>query len=130
MVHPPRLEVDLGSETVTGVTAIIQNAEPYTYFGNRPVQMGEGAQLDSRDLAGLVLKRATPLEIPTITWRALSKRAHLIHHRQVHGFAGMTRLRVRSADKRPLPLQVDGDYIGEVPEADFSVHPAGMLVVA
>ncbi len=41
-----------------------------------------------------------------------------------------TSLRVRSADERSLPLQVDGDYIGEVAEADFSVLPGGMLVVA
>jgi diacylglycerol kinase family enzyme len=130
MIHPPRLEADLGDERVTGVTAIVQNAEPYTYFGNRPVRMGEGAELDSGDLAGLVLKRATPLEIPTITWRALSKRAHLVRHRQVRGFSGLTSLRMRSADERPLPLQVDGDYIGEVREAVFSVLPGGMLVVA
>jgi hypothetical protein len=39
-------------------------------------------------------------------------------------------LRVRSADERDVPLQVDGDYIGTVHEADFSVLPGGMLVVA
>jgi diacylglycerol kinase family enzyme len=130
MVHPPRLEAELGEETVPGVTAIVQNAEPYTYFGNRPVHMGEGATLDSGDLAGVVLQRAWPIDIPTITWRALSERARLVRHRQVHGFAGLKVLRVRSADERPLPLQVDGDYIGTVAEADFSVLPGGMLVVA
>jgi diacylglycerol kinase family enzyme len=130
MVHPPRLEAELGDETVPGVTAIVQNAEPYTYFGNRPVHMGEGATLGSGDLAGVVLQRAWPIDIPTITWRALSKWARLVNHRQVHGFAGLESLRVRSADERPLPLQVDGDYIGAVAEADFSVQPGGMLVVA
>ncbi len=130
IVHPPRLEAELDGQTIPGVTAIVQNAEPYTYFGNRPVHMGEGAKLDSGDLAGLVLQRAGPLEIPTITWRALSKRARLVRHRRVHGFAGLQSLRVRSADERPLPLQVDGDYIGEVQEADFSVLPEGILVVA
>jgi diacylglycerol kinase family enzyme len=130
MVHPPRLEADLGDETVPGVTAIVQNAAPYTYFGNRPVHMGEGATLDSGDLAGVVLQRAWPIDIPTITWRALSKRARLVRHRQVHGFTGLGSLRVRSADERDLPLQVDGDYIGTVAEANFSLLPGGMLVVA
>ena len=37
---------------------------------------------------------------------------------------------VRSADGRPLPLQVDGDYIGEVHEAEFSVARGGILVIA
>ena len=88
VVHPPRLEAELDGETVPGVTAIVQNAEPYTYFGNRPVHMGEGATLDSGDLAGVVLQRASPIDIPTITWRALSKRARLVKHRRVHGFRG------------------------------------------
>jgi diacylglycerol kinase family enzyme len=130
MLHPPRLEAALGAETVSGITAIIQNAAPYTYFGDRPVQMGEGAGLHSGDLAGVILQRAGPLEIPTVTWRALSKRARVGDHRRVHGFAGLTSLRIRSADERALPLQVDGDYIGTVHEAPFAVLPDGMLVVA
>src|SRR5947209_1575267 len=33
LLHPPSLEVKLGEHAVTGVTAIVQNAAPYTYFG-------------------------------------------------------------------------------------------------
>jgi diacylglycerol kinase family enzyme len=130
LVRPPKLEVELASERVRGVTAIVQNAAPYTYFGDRPVHMGEGATLDSGDLAGVVLKRATPFEIPTIIWRALSERARLAKHRQVFPFSGVDGLTVRSLDDRPLPLQVDGDYIGEAPEAVFAVRPGGIMVVA
>jgi diacylglycerol kinase family enzyme len=92
--------------------------------------MAEGAALDSGDLAGVVLLRASPIDIPTVTWRALSKRARVVKHRQVHSFRDVESVRVRSADERLLPLQVDGDYIGDVPEADFSVLPGGMLVLA
>jgi diacylglycerol kinase family enzyme len=130
LVRPPRLEVELGDERVPGVTAIIQNAEPYTFFGKRPVHMGEGASLESGDLAGVVLERAGPLDVATISWRALSKRARLVRHRRVRGFSGIDHLRVSSADERALPLQVDGDYIGEVHEAAFEVVPRGMLVVS
>jgi diacylglycerol kinase family enzyme len=130
LLHPPRLEADLGDACVEGMTAIVQNAAPYTFFGERPVHMGEGASLDSGDLAGVVLLRGTPIDIPTITWRALSKRARVSRHRKVHAFSGRTSLRVRSLDDRPLPLQVDGDYIGEAGEAEFSVRPRGFLVVA
>ena len=35
-------------------------------------------------------------------------------HRQVDRLRELTELTVRSADGRPLPLQVDGDYLGEV----------------
>jgi diacylglycerol kinase family enzyme len=130
LLHPPRLEVALGEERVRGVTAIVQNAAPYTFFGDRPVHMGEGAELDSGDLAGVVLERASPIDIPTIIWRALSKRARLARHRRVRSFSGLAGLSVRSLDERSLPLQVDGDYIGEVEDATFSVTPRGIAVVS
>ena len=130
LLHPPQLEVELGDEHVNGVTAIVQNADPYTYFGGRPVHMGEGATLDSADLAGVVLTRASPIDIPTITARALSKRARVTQHRRVRPFSGLDQVHVRSRDERPLPIQVDGDYIGEARDALFVVKPKAMLVVA
>jgi diacylglycerol kinase family enzyme len=130
LVRPPRLEAELTDETIEGVTAIVQNAAPYTYFGHRPVEIGEGATLDSGDLAGVVLMRASPIDVPTITWRALSKRAQIARHRKVRPFSGIDRLRVRSLDERPLPLQVDGDYIGEAATVEFGVTRAGLRVVA
>jgi diacylglycerol kinase family enzyme len=36
---------------------------------------------------------------------------------------------VRSADERPVPVQVDGDYIGGHEEAVFSVLPGGLRVL-
>lgn len=130
LIHPPRLQAAVGNETVTGVTTIVQNAAQYTYFGDRPVEMGEGATLDSGDLSGVVLRRARPIDVPTIIWRSLSKRARVSRHRQVRAFTTLTEVSVRSLDERRLPLQVDGDYIGEVEEAVFGVTPRGLAVVA
>jgi len=130
LVHPPRLEAELGDETVAGVTTIVQNTTPYTYFGDRPVEMGEGATLHSGDLAGLVLDRARPIDVPTILARSLSSRFKVSRHRHVHPIRGLGELRVRTADDRPLPLQVDGDYIGDVEEAAFGVTPDGLAVVS
>jgi len=130
LIHPPRLEAQLGPERVRGVTAIVQNAAPYTYFGNRPVEIGEGASLQSGDLSGVVLQRASPADIPTITWRALSKRARVIRHRRVYPFTGLHGLSIRSLDGRPLPVQVDGDYIGQTTEVQFEAKPRGIWVVA
>jgi diacylglycerol kinase family enzyme len=130
LVRPPRLEAELDGERVRGVTAIVQNGSPYTYFGERPVQLVEGAELHSGDLAAIVLQRARPIDMPTIAWRALSKRARVARHRHIHPFTALAGLRVRSCDERPLPLQVDGDYIGEACEAAFSVIPNGITVVS
>jgi diacylglycerol kinase family enzyme len=130
LLRPPRLEAQLGDERVAGVTAIVQSADPYTYFGDRPVHMGEGATLESGDLAGVVLRRASPIDVPTITWRALSRRVRLAQHRRVHAFSGLQQLRIVSLDERPLPLQVDGDYIGAVHAAVFEAKPRAMLVIS
>ena len=130
LIRPPRLRAELGGDTVEGVTAIVQNAHPYTYFGDRAVRMAEGAALDSGDLAAIVLRRANPLDVPSISWRALSGRAHLVRHRHVHGYRGLAELRITSQDDRALPLQVDGDYIGDVDEAVFTCVPNGILVVS
>jgi diacylglycerol kinase family enzyme len=130
LINPVRMEARIGGKRIEGVTTIVQNASPYTYFGNRPVHMGEGAELDSSDLAGIVLRSARPIHVPTIIWRALSRRARVVRHRQVEPFSGVTHLELRSLDDRPIPLQVDGDYIGEVHEALFGVTPRGIAVVA
>ncbi len=129
LLHPPRLEAEFRDQRMVGVTTIVQKAAPYTYFGDRPVQLGEGATLESGDLSGVVLGRASPVDVPTLIWRALARRPHFIRHRQVHGFAGVESLRVRSLDDRPLPLQVDGDYVGEVGSAEFGVLPGGLVVL-
>src|SRR5947209_7985806 len=130
LIRPPRMETTLDGETIRGVTTIVQNGSPYTYFGNRPVEMGEGATLHSGDLSGVVLTRASPVDIPTIIWRALSGEARLPRHRRVRGFTGLPGLHVRSLADRELPLQVDGDYIGTAPEVDFRVEPRGITLVA
>jgi diacylglycerol kinase family enzyme len=130
LFRPARMEVTVGGETVTGVTTVVQNGVPYTYFGSRPVNVGEGADLESGDLSGAVLERGTPIDIPTVIWRALSPRARVAGHRHVHAFEGVRELSVRSLDERPLPLQVDGDFIGDVPEARFGISPGGLAVLA
>jgi diacylglycerol kinase family enzyme len=124
------LEAQVGDETIAGVTVLVQNSTPYTYFGDRPVEMAEGATLTSGDLAGAVLDRARPTDVPTILGRAMSSRLKVSHHRHVHPFSGVDGLRVRSRDERALPLQVDGDYLGEVHEAVFGVTPRGIAVVS
>jgi diacylglycerol kinase family enzyme len=130
LLRPPRLEVRSGEETLAGVTAIVQNGSPFTYFQNRPIEIAEDATLDSGMLASGVLHRATLVSMPFIAWRAFSRHARVVRHRQVTGLAATDELTVRSADERTLPLQVDGDYLGEVLEARYSILPAALNVVA
>lgn len=128
-VHPRRLAVEVDGEVHEGLTAIFQNTKPYTYFGKRPVDLAEDVALDSATLAGVVLRRASPIDVPTVAWRALTS-ARMVRHRQVRSFSGVTEAVVRSLDERPLPLQVDGDYLGELPEVVARVEPGALRVVA
>ena len=130
LVRPPRLSVHMGEERFEGVTAVVQNGSPFTYFQNRPIEIAEDASLESGTLSGCVLHRARPIDMPFIAWRAFSRRARVARHRQISGFSDVTELTVRSADDRPLPLQVDGDYLGDVAEARYSIMPQALNVVA
>jgi diacylglycerol kinase family enzyme len=131
LVRPPRLKVRTASgEELDGVTAIVQNGSPFTYFQNRPIDIAEGASLDSGNLAGGVLHSATLLAMPSIAFRALSRHARVTRHRQITGVADATGMTVTSADGRPLPLQVDGDYLGEVSEARYSILPDALNVIS
>jgi diacylglycerol kinase family enzyme len=131
VVRPRRLTVELpGGETLEGVTAIVQNTTPYTYFARRPIELAEDVELDDGTLAGVVLRRATPLDMPAVTWRALSPRVRILRHRRVAGFSGVGGVTIRSLDERGLPLQVDGDYLGELPEIAVRVEPGVLRVVS
>jgi diacylglycerol kinase family enzyme len=122
--------VEVGGETLVGVTTVVQNAEHYTYFHEHPVDLADGASLDGGTLSGVVLRRGSLLGAPSLLARGVFGRGRVAGHRQVTGFEGVTSLTVSSATGRPLPLQVDGDYIGEVTEARFSIRPRALTIVA
>jgi len=130
LLNPPQMDVSWDGVDVRGVTLIVQNAHPYTYFNRRPIEIAEGAELDSGTLAGAVLRRASPIDMPTVIFRALAQRARIVNHRRVTGFSGLKEVVARSADGTPIPLQVDGDYIGDIPEARFGIAAGALLVVA
>jgi diacylglycerol kinase family enzyme len=129
VVKPPRIAVEVAGETVEGVTAMAQNAMPYTYFARREVHLAEGVELDSGTLSAVVLRRANPLDMPTVIWRALSN-ARIVKHRRVSDLQGLTEMTIRSLDGRPLPLQVDGDHLGRVDSVEIGVDPAALRIVA
>src|SRR6185503_14859337 len=127
VVNPPKLRVEVDGRTVEGVSLFVQNAENYTYFNDRAVPLVEGAQFDSGCLAGVVLTRARPYDVPTVTLRALSGAARIAKHRGIDAFGEAG---VRSADDRAIPIQVDGDHISDELEARFSVAAGALTVVA
>jgi diacylglycerol kinase family enzyme len=131
LVNPPVVRVTAGERTLTGVTVVVQNSDPFTYFRTRPIRVTEPAGLETGSLSAAVLKRATLLELPTLVPRVLSTRARtVLRHRQVVGLGELSELRVDAVDGRLFPVEVDGDYIGEFETVRYGVVPGGLVAVA
>jgi diacylglycerol kinase family enzyme len=131
LVRPPRVRVEVEGREIGGVTAIVQNSDPFTYFGPRPIRIGRDVSLDSGTLSVTVLKRATPFEIGTLVPRIFSGRdGSVARHRQVESIAGATAFRVLSASDAQFPLEVDGDFVGEFESAEFEAAPHSLSVVS
>jgi len=131
LVNPPRFRIEVGGQTLEGVTVIVQNCDPFTYFGRRPIRICENAELDDGTISLAVLKRATPLELVTVIPRVFSASAERVgRHRQIEGFPGVEDARVSALEGRTFPVQVDGDYIGDFDEVAYGVAPGSLAVVS
>ncbi len=132
---PVRFELEVEGETLEGVTAIAQNSDPFTYFANIPIRIAEDIGLDDGTISMALLRRAKQRDMLPIASRVLSNNLHVAKHRQIDEFDDVTKASVRSVSMdddglpRPFPVQVDGDYIGEYTELDFSVEPGALTVV-
>ena len=130
LVRPPRVEALVEGRRYAGVTAIVQNGPVLTYFHDKPIEVVEGVGLEDGLLGGVMLERATPLDVPGIAARLLSERLRVAEHRRVATWPRGTGAVVRSSDGRPVPLEVDGDHIGDVTEARYGVRPGALTIVA
>jgi diacylglycerol kinase family enzyme len=131
LVKPPRVRLMADGRSLEAVTVIIQNSDPFTWFGGRPIRVCEDVGFDSGTISLAALKRATPLELATLAPRLFSGRARTVQrHRQVEGVSRVRGARVESLDDRTFPVQVDGDYVGEFHAIEYGVLPGGLMAVA
>jgi diacylglycerol kinase family enzyme len=127
---PPRMDLRLGDEHDSVISAIVQNGDAFTYLGDKPIQLAEGSGLDTGSLAGVALRGARPRDVVPVLWRLLSPKGTIVGHPQVRSFRDIESLTCTSADGRSIPLHVDGDHVGDVTEAVFAVKPGALGVVA
>ena len=118
--HPSfRVSFDDGREVAGGYFAICLNTNPYTYLGNRPLDLSPAATLDR----GLVMITFTTMEARALLGSiavalrggGLPDRPYLdqatdVSHAVVDGDPG-------------FPYQVDGDYLGETRRLEFRHVP-------
>ena len=123
----PAGESAAGNDSVDGYFTVVLNTNPYTYLGNRPLDLSPAATLDR----GLV----------AITFRSMSLGAIL------GGLGGalkgggvqpsdtldvrtdLTSLRITAAHDHGVPYQLDGDYLGETRSLEFVHVPDAVRLV-
>jgi len=134
--NPIRLELEANGEHHEGVTAIAQNSDPFTYFADIPIEICDDISFADGKLAVAILRRAAQRDMVPIAARVLSRRLRANRNRQVDDLGEVREATVRSISKdasgalRPLPVQVDGDYIGEHTEIRWSVEPGALTIVS
>ena len=135
MRNPVRMRIEADGVSAEGVTAIVQNSDPFSFFGDRPVRICEGAGIDNGTLSAAMLRRARQRDLPTLATRILISGLSTPSHRAIDHFEGITEARVTSLSRddggayRPFPVQVDGDYIDSVGELELSIEPGALTVI-
>lgn len=108
-----------------GYFTIVLNTNPYTYLGNRPLDLSPAATLE-RGLVAATFR----------TMRATAILSSLAGALRGGGAEPSNHLDVRTdldaltiAGIRPFPYQVDGDYLGEATQLDFTHVPDAVRLV-
>lgn len=53
--NPVKIEATVGGRTETGITALAQNSDPFTYFAKQPIHVCEDIAIDDGHLAMILL---------------------------------------------------------------------------
>jgi diacylglycerol kinase family enzyme len=124
--HPAtRVQVD-GSERVDDAfLAICLNTNPYTYLGNRPLDIAPDAGLDSR-LVLVSVHTMSFVPLLSIIASALHLGIPLQRQRKVGYTVDVGAATAVAIDGRPFAYQVDGDHLGDTMSLTFR-HEADVL---
>jgi diacylglycerol kinase family enzyme len=122
-LETPSCRADGASEQLA--TVIVQNTSPWTYLGDRPINPNPDASFDQ----GLDVLAIRALRVPSVVrtfGQMLSQRGGP-HGRQVRRWHDLAELTLRAS--RPVPCQVDGDYLGERQKVQLTAVPEALRVL-
>jgi diacylglycerol kinase family enzyme len=115
-----------GSVIDDAYLTIVLNTNPYTYLGNRPLDLAPEATLD-RGLASVTLRTMAFGRTMRIIASALGRGAALRRSRWVDHRTDLDALSIRAYG--PVPYQVDGDHRGDTERLDFRHEPEVLELV-
>jgi diacylglycerol kinase family enzyme len=124
----PPFGVELPDGEVLGPStfAIVSNQRPWSYLGRRPLHVNTDVHLDNR-LSLTLLRSIAPLLLVRLAASAVSRGRTFNRHRKVVQRNDLDELTV-VAD-RPVPYQVDGDYLGEAERLRIAYEPDSLTLV-
>lgn len=126
--HRPHFRVSVPERAITiddGYFTIVLNTNPYTYLGNRPLDLSPEAGLD-RPLVALTFTTLSATAILSSLAGALrGGGVKQSNHLDVQ--VGLHRLTIEH--ELPFPYQVDGDHLGNTTRLDFEHVPEAMRLV-
>lgn len=102
----------------------VANADPYTFIGSTPLHIAPQARLEA-GLDAVAPRRVRPHEIPPLLRYVVSGRRR---PRSVITLHDEDRIEARA--DLPLPLQADGEDLGDVTDAVFDVERGALRVLA
>jgi len=103
-----------------GYFAVCLNTDPYTYLGNLPLHVVPEANLDS-GLGTVTLRSLKSQHLVKIVMDALRPPAGLTANKFLDLRSDLDHATLKA--RRPLPVQVDGDFIGTFSDIEFKHHP-------
>ncbi|MEU8236822.1 diacylglycerol kinase family protein [Actinoplanes missouriensis] len=123
---PPLSMEQPGEEATAGLsTVIVQNTAPWTYVGEKAVDLNPGASFDL-GLDVLALRRlnipGTARTVTQLAWRSGDLRGKQVL--RLHDIAEFT-----VVASRPQAFQLDGDYLGERQKVHFVSVPSALRVI-
>lgn len=102
---------------------LVANADPYTYAGAKAIHVAPQARFEA-GLDAVAPERVTPLTVPRLI-------RHILRgERESQGVLyGHDLDRIEVSCDRPLPLQTDGEDLGDVSEAVFEAERGAVRVL-
>jgi diacylglycerol kinase family enzyme len=124
--HPSLTLERPGEEPVSGLfLGIAANTAPWTYFRTKPIVLTADVSFDT----GLDLVAMRRMGIAGTLWSVSGMiTSNGVRGRSVSTFRDLREFRL--AGEVELPLQVDGDYLGERTSATFRAVPSALRVIA
>jgi diacylglycerol kinase family enzyme len=125
-VHHVAPDGSAGSVIDDAYLTIVLNTNPYTYLGNRPLDLAPEATLD-RGLAAITVRTMAFGRFLRIIGSALGSGRLLRRSRWVDHRTDLEALSIRAYG--PVPYQVDGDHLGDAERLEFRHEPDVLDVV-